>query len=62
MTPIAVAFKSKEALLSERAQLVAESGLPLDELKRRSATYDVSVEQRDIMDSIENIEFLLADA
>lgn len=61
MTPVSVAFKTKSELLRERAQLISSSKLSLEELRGRAASYDLTVEQRDILEEIENLEFLLAD-
>lgn len=61
MTPVAVAFKTEDDLIASRDELVQRSGLTLEELKRRGRTYDVTVEQRNILESIEDIEYLLAD-
>lgn len=58
---LAVEFVSRSDLLEERARLVARSGLSLEELREKGAVYEVSVEQRDILDEIDGIEFLLED-
>lgn len=58
---MAVEFVSKDELLEERDHLVARSGLSLDDLKEKGAIYDITVEQRDILEEIEGIEFLLED-
>lgn len=51
---------TREEMIEELRRLVERSGLTLDELKRRGAIYNVSVEQRDILNAVEQIEFLLS--
>lgn len=59
MTPVSVDFKTKSELLRERAELIARSGLSIEDLRARAVSYDLTVAQRNILEDIENLEFLL---
>lgn len=60
--PVAtVISRSNAELWQERGELLELAGLPEPELRRRAATYQLTAEQLDILDAIDNIDFLLND-
>lgn len=61
MTMIQMERVSTDSLQQERTALLAAAGLPLAELRRRAETYDLSIRQRDILEQIEDLDFLLAE-
>ncbi|MEO3782365.1 hypothetical protein ABGB12_03480 [Actinocorallia sp. B10E7] len=56
-----VISRSNAELRQERRDLLKRAGLPEAELRRLAATYQLTTEQLDILDAIDNIDFLLND-
>ena len=61
MTTVFLERVNSLELRQERERLVQQSGMSYDELLRRHESYDLNVEQRDIADQIEEINFLLSE-
>jgi hypothetical protein len=51
--------KSARELRRERNDLLKQAGLDERELRRRAETYQLTSEQMDILDAVENIDYLL---
>lgn len=56
MTPIT--FLSKEQIATRRQELLAQAGLPLEVLRERGATFQLSPEQAAILKELDDLEFL----
>lgn len=54
-----VVRKSGRELKRERDMLLKRAGIPEDELRRRAQTYQLTTEQMDILDAINDIDYLL---
>lgn len=54
-----VISRSTEELTLEREHLLGRAGLSEQELRCRAETYQLTVEQMDILDAIKNIDYLL---
>lgn len=58
---MAVIDKSATQLKRERQGLLRRAGMSFDELQQRRESYQLTVEQLDLLEAIENIDYLLAD-
>jgi hypothetical protein len=58
---MAVIDKSATQLKRERQALLRRAGMNFEELQRRKESYQLTVEQLDLLEAIENIDYLLAD-
>jgi hypothetical protein len=56
-----VISRSTEELKQERQHLLDRAGLAEHELRGRAETYQLTAEQMDILDAIDNIDYLLND-
>lgn len=56
-----VISRSAEELTQERQHLLRRAGLSEHELRDRAQTYQLTAEQMDILDAINNIDYLLND-
>lgn len=54
-----IEFVSRATLEERRTALLERSGLELEELRSRAETYALSPEQRDILDAVEDVDYLL---
>lgn len=54
-----VISRSAEELKRERKHLLRRAGLPERELRSRAETYQLTANQMDILDAIDNIDYLL---
>lgn len=54
-----VISRSAKELRRERAGLLRRAGLSEPELRSRAETYQLTAEQMDILDAIDNIDYLL---
>jgi len=54
-----VISKSTEELKQEREHLLQRAGLPEQELRSRAESYQLTSEQMDILEAINNIDYLL---
>jgi hypothetical protein len=55
-----IEYVSQSALQIRRDELLKGAGLSLDELRDRALTYAVTPEQRDALEAVEDIDYLLA--
>lgn len=60
-TRMAVIDRSASQLKRERQTLLRRAGMSFEELWHRSESYQLTVEQLDLLEAIENIDYLLAD-
>lgn len=58
---MAVIDKSATELKHERQALLRRAGMSFEELQRRRESYQLTVEQFDLLEAIENIDYLLAE-
>ena len=56
-----VISRSPADLQDERRMLLERAGLAEEELRRRASNYQLSAQQMDILDAIDNIDYLLED-
>jgi len=56
-----IEFVTRKDLEERRAVLLERSGLDLGELRSRAETYSVTPEQRDILDALEDVDYLLGE-
>jgi hypothetical protein len=54
-----VISRSTEELRQEREHLLGRASLSEQELRSRAETYQLTAEQMDILDAIDNIDYLL---
>lgn len=57
-----VISRSPTELRDEREMLLHRAGLAEDDLRRRAENYQLSAQQMDILDAIDNIDYLLEDS
>jgi hypothetical protein len=51
---------TRSDMVRERGELVAEAGMPEEELRRRGAEYDLDAHRRGLLARIDSLDFLLA--
>ncbi|WP_369067094.1 hypothetical protein [Kocuria carniphila] len=59
MTTVSLERVGSSELQQERERLLRQSGISYEELRRRHESYNLTVEQRNIADQIEEVDFLL---
>ncbi|MDQ0664698.1 hypothetical protein QFZ35_003196 [Arthrobacter ulcerisalmonis] len=55
-----IEYVRQSDLAARKSELLERGGLSLEELRDRASSYAVTPEQRDILDAIEDIDYLLA--
>ncbi|GAA1263170.1 hypothetical protein [Arthrobacter pascens] len=55
-----IEYVSQSVLEARKDELLRRGGLSLADLRSRAETYAVTPEQRDILDAVEDIDYLLA--
>lgn len=55
-----IEYVRQSDLAVRKSELLERGGLTLEELRERASSYAVTPEQRDILDAIEDIDYLLA--
>lgn len=55
-----IEYVRQTELAARKSELLERGGLSLEELRDRASSYAVTPEQRDILDAIEDIDYLLA--
>jgi hypothetical protein len=59
-TEATVRTLTRSDMLAERDTLLAEAGMPEDELRRRGDEYDLDAHARGLLARIDSLDFLLA--
>lgn len=59
MTTVSLERVGSSELRREREHLLRQSGMSYEDLRLRYESYNLTVEQRDIADQIEEVDFLL---
>lgn len=55
-----IEYVRQSELATRKRELLERGGLTLEELRDRASSYAVTPEQRDILEAVEDIDYLLA--